>query len=722
LEHDSNARILVITDRDELDRQITNVMQNSGVIGKNDPSPRIINGNDFKAKLTATTPRLLCALINKFNVITALDESPPSVYGSFYVFVDECHRSQSGTMHQKMKNWLPNAIFIGFTGTPLLKSDKPLTRAVFGTPIHTYKFPQAVEDKVVLDLIYEARKVPQRLSSRERIDEWFDVKTQTLNRFQRAKLRERWASMEKLMSSEDRKSRIVASIIHDFGVRPRLNNDRGTAILVSASIYEACHYFNMFRSTNFGSKCGIITSFEPNAASIASDPQGSESRYKFDTYTKFVLTEIHSTEKYEQEVKRRFIHEPANMKLLIVVSKLLTGFDAPSCTYIYLDNELRDHNLFQAICRTNRLDGDDKDFGYIVDFKELFGDVQDAIALYSSDELDTEGASEKENNINLKNWREAGKKQLEDAKKAIHYLCAPIPPPKELEQFIQHFCGDITDPESLNQLAPLRVSFYKSVALYVRCYANVAEDLKEVGYSDSEIEFIKKEIDFYVDIRDSIKKCAGEELDTKPYEADMRHLINTYILADDSRRIGSLEEMTLLDLIVKTGIHDAIAKKFNEKGRKSKRAVSEGIIRNIRKTIIRESLIDPRFYEEMSKLLSDLIKQQRENEKDYEKFLKNAEDLVKKLSSKRMVHGAPAVLFQNREATVLFNNLPGDDIDLRASLALELDSAIRNNAPAGWKGDQAREAQVQNSIFPILSRNRELTERIFEIVKNQPGY
>src|ERR1019366_1799494 len=186
------------------------------------------------------------------------------------VFVDECHRTQGGNMNTQMKRWLAHAIFIGFTETPLLRKDKQMTRDVFGTYIHTYKFHEAVTDDVILDLKYEARDVPQRISSRAAIDSWFEQ----------------------------------------------------------------------------------------------------------------------TTKAYEDEAKRRFIEEPANMKLLIVVSKLLTGFDAPSCTYIYLDNELHDHNLFQAICRTNRLDGDDKDYGYIVDFKELFKDVQEAIAVYSSDELD----------------------------------------------------------------------------------------------------------------------------------------------------------------------------------------------------------------------------------------------------------------------------------------------------------------------------------------------
>jgi len=382
LEHDPEARILIITDRDELDKQIEGVMRNANVIGADSPSPRITSRREFAEKLAAPTPRLLCALLHKFQ--PDLKAPPPPTHGRFYVFVDECHRTQGGDMNKQMKRWLENAVFIGFTGTPLLRKDKQTTRDVFGTYIHTYKFQEAVADKVVLDLKYEARDVPQRLTSRKAIDDWFEQKTRVLNNFQRAVLRKRWATMEELMSAGERKQRIVASIIHDFGVKPRLDNDRGTAILVAASIYDACHYYRLLQNTSFGQYCGIITSFEPNHNAISREPRDSDERYKFDTYTRHVLTNGQTTKAYEDETKQRFIEEPANCKLLIVVSKLLTGFDAPSCTYIYLDNELHDHNLFQAICRTNRLDGDDKDYGYIVDFKELFQDVQNSIAVYSS--------------------------------------------------------------------------------------------------------------------------------------------------------------------------------------------------------------------------------------------------------------------------------------------------------------------------------------------------
>lgn len=730
MEHDPEARVLIITDRDELDKQISGVMRNAGVIAADAPSPRITSRADFVEKLGAPSPRLMCALIHKFDA-SDLKGEPPQVNGRFYVFVDECHRTQGGDMNTQMKRWLEGAIFIGFTGTPLLRRDRQMTRDVFGTYIHTYKFHEAVADKVVLDLKYEARDVPQRLTNQATIDAWFEQKTKGLNNFQKAVLRKRWATMEDLMSAEERKSRIIAEIIQDFSLKSRLNDNRGTAILVAASIYDACHYLRLFRNKSFGDNIGIITSYEPNHNAISREPANSDERFKFDTYTKHVLKAGQTTKQYEDETKRRFVEEPANMKLLIVVSKLLTGFDAPSCSFIYLDNELRDHNLFQAICRTNRLDGDDKDYGYIVDFKELFGDVQQAIAVYSSDELDIDEGDGGDNNVQIKNWLEEGRKHLDETRETLQYLCDPVLAPREIEQFLRYFCGNAADPNALTETEALRVAFYKAVATFVRAFAAVAQHLEEAGYSDAAAAAIQREVAFYSDVRGAIKKHAGEELDIKPYEADMRHLLNTYVQADPAATLGNLADLSLTQLIIETGIHDAIAKKLNEKGKLSKNAISEGIINNIRKTIIRDQLTDPRFYDKMSKLLEDLIKQSRNDATAYEEFLRRAEDLVRQLAQKSPDAGIPASLHGKREAAVIFNNLPTlpttsfvcpVDDDQKAALALQIDEAIREQAPAGWKGDDTRERQVKNALFPLLNRDRKTTLALFEIIKSQPGY
>ena len=369
--------------------------------------------------------------------------------------------------------------------------------------------------------------------------------------------------------------------------------------------------------------------------------------------------------------------------------------------------------------------------------KELFSKVQDAIAVYTSDELDTETCGD-DGNVIVKDWREEGKARLDSAREALIYLCAPVKQPQGIEQHIHYFCGDAANPTALNDTEPLRISFYKAVAAYVRAYSEMAPNLEEAGYGATQITAFQQETQFYAEVRAAIKNHSGEELDIKPFEADMRHLINSYVLADPANLLGDLSSLSLTELIIQTGIHDAIAKKLNEKGKLSRNAIAEGIINNVRKTIIRDQLTDPMFYEEMSKLLEDLIKQKHDDTDSYEQFLKKAEELARKLGTGRGDNDVPAALHGNKEATVLYNNLPGVLAasvptntaaepaavfgDEYLELVLKLDKAIREKAPAGWKGDSAREAQVLNAIYPIMKKNKAATQAIFEIIKNQPGY
>lgn len=720
LEYDPDARILIVTDRDELDKQIESVMKKTGVVGEDAPSPRVNSRAEFAEKLGMATSRLMCALIHKF-VTDGIGDEPPVTAGNFYVFVDECHRTQGGDMHKQMKRWLEGAIFVGFTGTPLLKKDKPLTRDIFGTYIDTYKFKDGVRDGVILDLKYEARDVPQRITSQDGIDKWFAHATRNLNNFQKAVVRRNWATMQELMSAEERKRRIIASIIDDFALKPRLNEHRGTAILVAASIYDACHYFRLFKSIPFGAHCGIVTSYQPNHNDISREPRDSDERYKFDTYTEHVLADGQSTKQYEDEAKRLFIEEPANMKLLIVVNKLLTGFDAPSCTYIYLDNELHDHNLFQAICRTNRLDGDDKTYGHIVDFNKLIGEVREVVKVYNDDDLDLDdGGGE----VSLKDWLKESKKKLDDARESLHYVCEPVQQPRKTEQFLQYFCGDANDAGALKQTEEKRVTFYKAVAAFVRAFAHIAQDIDKVGYSKAEAELIRREADAYGEIRNAVKTFSGETLDIKPFEADMRHLLNTYVQADPAVSLGGLNQVPLTEFIVMVDTGgDAVRETAEKYKLPDNKAVAEAVINNIRKTIIRYELADPRFYRKMSKLLADLIAQSRESAEEYKEFMRKAQELMKQLAGEQSEADIPAPLLGNKEAAVIHNNLPekyrGDE---RVKLALDIDRAMRENAPANWREHAPSKRAVKRLLLPLLGGDQGATLALFDIITRQPGY
>ena len=492
-------------------------------------------------KLGQPNPRLLCSLVHKFGskdvtnfekYLTELSENPVQVSGELFVFVDECHRTQSGKLHKTMKAMLPNAVFIGFTGTPLLKKDKQTSLEVFGKYIHTYKFNEGVDDKVILDLSYEARDINQELTSEKKVDEWFKAKTKGLNDFQTAELKKKWGTMQSVLSSRSRMEKIVTDIIFDFSTKRLLKSSSNNAILVANSIYEACEYYKLFQKTAFKDKCAVVTSYNPHSNDVSKEDTGANTETEkeaiYNLYEE-ILKEVvpqgnkSKTETYEDWAKNKFKTERANMKILIVVSKLLTGFDAPSCAYIYLDKNMQDHGLFQAICRTNRVDNEEKDYGYIVDYRGLFDSVGKAISVYTS-ELDMDDFETEDIGIMLQDRLEAGKKRLDNSMEALALLCEPVEPPKGTLEYQHYFCGNSEKESDLNETAHRRTQLYKNTVTLIRAYANIASELDQAGYSEKQIKNVEKEIDFYIKLREHIKKASGETLDLKTYEADMRYL------------------------------------------------------------------------------------------------------------------------------------------------------------------------------------------------------
>ena len=724
LENNPHARVALITDRDELDKQIERVFTEMG-----EPITRTTSGSDLMRQLGQATPRLLCSLVHKFGrrdvddfeaFIQDLEAKPSQTVGEVFVFVDECHRTQSGKLHRVMKAMMPNAVFIGFTGTPLLKKDKATSLEVFGGYIHTYKFSEAVADEVVLDLIYEARDIDQRLGSEEKIDAWFEAKTKGLNDWQKEELKKQWGTMQHVLSSRSRMDRVVDDIVFDFSVKPRLSSERGNALLVASSIYEACKYYTHFQETPLKGKCAVVTSYNPQTRDVTLEETGAntetDKQVIYNTYTDLLkgveaTPGMNKTETYEEMAKTRFTKEPANMKLLVVVDKLLTGFDVPPCTYLYIDKSMQDHGLFQAICRTNRLDGDDKDFGYIVDYKDLFKKVENAIAVYTSELDHSAGGADPE--VLVQDRLKKGKERLDNAIEALVLLCEPVEPPKGELEHIHYFCGNTEIPSDLEECEPQRVAFYKATVALIRAYANIADELDRAGYSASAIARIKKQLDYYLDIREIVRKASGEQLDLKPYEADMRHLIDTYIEADEPRKISAFENMGLLELIQKTGIANAIASQLG--GMKGNRnAISETIENNVRSKIIKEHLNDPAFYEKMSALLDEIIAARKARAIEYEEYLKRIADLAAKVQA-GLAEDTPEKL-DTPGKRALWNNLGQNE-----ELALKIDASVRHVRPDGWRGVQAREQVIKAAIYGAVQEEAEV-ERIFLIIKAQGEY
>lgn len=718
LENNPNARVAIITDRDELDKQIKGVFEDVG-----EEIYRTTSGKDLMNQLSQAKPRLLCSLVHKFGkkdvddfeaFIEEIKNSQSKPVGEIFVFVDECHRTQSGKLHKVMTAIMHNAIFIGFTGTPLLKTDKQTSLEVFGKYIHTYKFNEGVEDEVILDLIYEARDVDQRITNPQKVDEWFEMATETLNDFQKSELKKKWGTMQKVLSSKNRMEKIVLDVVHDFRKKPRLSSAFGNAILIASSIYEACRYFELFQNTFLKGKCAVITSYNPTTRDITTEDTGAntetEKEFIYKTYK--TLLGDKATEKYEDDAKTMFIKEPVNMKLLVVVDKLLTGFDAPSCSYLYIDKNMQDHGLFQAICRVNRLDTEDKQFGYIVDYKDLFRQVEDAVAVYTS-ELDYDQFKKEDCDILLQDRLKKGRERLDQALEEIALLCEPVVPPKAPLDYQHYFCGNTEIAEDLKATEIRRTALYKATIAFIRAYANISAEMVEAGYTDYEIAYIKKQVDFYLNLREEIRKASGETLDLKTYEADMRHLIDNYIQAEDARIISPFGDLSLIELIVKTGISDAI--NSLPKGIKASReAVAETIENNVRQKIIKDHLIDPAFFEEMSKLLAEIIKERKAGAIEYEEYLKKIAAFASKVHEGK-ADNTP-VNIKTAAQKALFNNMGKNE-----KLALEIDKIILQVRPDKWRGHHAKELVIQGAMYEILHDENEV-RRIFAIVKQQAEY
>ena len=689
-------------------------------------------------RLNQTKPWLICSLVHKFgrqeeedkdadtdDFIEQIKRNIPADFnpkGKLFVFVDECHRTQSGKLHSAMKSILPDAQFIGFTGTPLMKKDKKKSVEVFGPYIHTYKFDEAVNDGVVLDLRYEARDIDQRVKSQKKVDQWFDAKTSKLSRLGQQQLKQKWASMQKLLSSRSRLEQIVADILLDFEQKPRLADGRGNAMLVCSSVYQACKCYEMFSEAGFAGKCAIVTSYQPNASEIKGEESGeglTEKLAKYNIYRKMLAEYFEQPEAeaakrvsdFEKEVKQRFIKEPGQMRLLIVVDKLLTGFDAPSATYLYIDKKMADHNLFQAICRVNRLDGEDKEYGYIVDYKDLFRSLEKTVQDYTAEAFD--GYDKEDVAGLLKDRLQQAKIDLD----AVRTLCEPVKMPRNQLDYQHYFCGESgASIEQISEKEALRLTLYQSVAKLIRAFTNLAGELTDAGYSEQQAAQIRIDVEFYTKVRDEIKIASGDFVDMKQFEPGMRQMLDLWVDADPSETLMDFEELGLLELIIERGEEALDGLPADMRG--NQEAMAEAIENNVRRTIVDENPVNPKYYEKMSVLLDELIALRRQQAISYQEYLEHVRELAKQVkhpqSGSKSTYPASIDTLAKK---ALFDNLGQDEV-----LVTKIDTAVRHTKKADWYGDRFKEREISFAIAEEIKGYSVTVADVMALVKAQKEY
>ena len=737
-ENIDNSRVVIITDREELDEQISDGFKDTG-----ETIARAKSGAGLIGMLNEEAPWLLCTLIHKFgkknvegkgDMAGVKSEIPLEKYleeivaqlpqgfkakGNIFVFIDECHRTQGGYLHEAMKTIMgKDVMMIGFTGTPLLHTQKKDTWQTFGPLIHAYRFNEAVEDGVILDLRYESRKVDQFLGNKDKIDAWFEKKTKGLNKVAAARLKGRWATMQNIFSSRQRIDAVVGDICLDMDTTPMLVNRRGNAILVADSIYQACRYWDAFQKTALKGHCAVITSFEAKADDInmaSSGENESEDEYKYRIYKE--MTDGHkSVSAFEAYAKKEFIDHPKNMRLLIVVDKLLTGFDAPSACVLYIDKHMENHNLFQAICRVNRVDGDDKEYGYIVDYQNLFECISGAIGDYTSDGAALSGYDKEDIEGYIKEKNKACRKDLEEAKEQVEALLALVHP-QTREGFFRYFVYDDNAPEEemdkqLDDNAEKHSKLYKYVRRYLNCYANLANSLEDMGYNEAERKEYAECARKYDALKREIELRSNDHIDMRRYEPDMRQVLDLYVKAEDSEVIAKLDDTSFLDIVAAQNeeqLNDLPDELKDEYGRAS----AETVEANLREVIRKDSPFNPAYYGKLSIILQELIDKRKKEMLDYEEYMKELIELVKKAKGKSANSYPESIKTPGMRA--LYDNLGQNEY-----LAIRAHEIIKENAIVGFRESLMKRKKIIRALAKLLGD--EMALKIYDIIKLHDEY
>jgi type I restriction enzyme, R subunit len=361
----------------------------------------------------------------------------------------------------------------------------------------------------------------------------------------------------------------------------------------------------------------------------------------------------------------------------------------------------------------NRLDGEDKEYGYIVDYRDLFKKLEHAVTEYTSGAF--EGFDKEDVLGLLKDRLEEGKKDLEEALETVHALCEPVAPPKDSAAYIRYFCGDVENPYSLKENEVKRVKLYRSVSHLLRVYADLANDMAAAGFAEGRAQTIARDVRHYEQVRMEIKLASGDYIDLKKYEPAMRTLLDRYIASEESETLSSFDDMTLVDLIVKEG-EEAI-KDLPEQVKQSQAATAETIENNVRRLIIDEMPTNPKYYQQMSELLSELVKRRKQEDIAYKEYLAQIVALTNQVRNPEQSAYYPATM-DTKAKQALYDNLGKDE-----QKAIALHEAVTKSREDGWRGHPQKERRIKIGIrksSPELSDDQ--LKDLFEIIKYQHEY
>lgn len=667
-----NPKVVIVTDRKELDKQIAKTFAHTRLA-----PARATSGKHLIELINKGSADIITSIINKFNTVESSGLKNNS--RDIFVLVDESHRSNYGSLATKMRSVFPNACYIGFTGTPLMKSEKN-TMAKFGKLIHKYTIKDGVEDKAIVPLIYEGKFVDQNVDE-ENIDLWFNQVTKRLNDAQKADLRDKWSSIKRLASTDARIKRIALDINLHF--TEGYKNTGFKAMLACNFKKDAIRYQKCFEQ--FGDLTTAVVISAPDMREGATEVDESNDDLVVSFWNK-MMEQYGNADDYEETVKNKFID--GEIDILIVCSKLLTGFDAPRTQVLYIDKELKDHSLLQAIARTNRL-YEGKDYGLIVDYRGLINKLDSAMEVYSG----------------------AGLEQFDsaDIKGVIVDIMACV---GRLRESYSHLCDVFAaiknkeDTEEIEQFLAddeIRGKFYDALCVFGRGLNSVMNSEKAYGtFEMSEITKYQSAFIFYSKVRRSVKIRYADSIDNREYEKQMQNLLDTHLSV-----VGVKQITNPVDILNR----DELEKELEELG--SLRSKADAITSHMTKSIKVHRDENPAYYDSFSKRIKEALEEYKNrviSEAEYldkmksimADYRKGTTNITYPEKIKGNVH---AQAFYGVITAVLDDKIDiNENIDIISDIALEVTSIIQKHDTVDWQTNKEIHNKIAQNIDDMFYR------------------
>jgi len=686
-----NPRVIVVTDRKELDRQITDTFSHTRL-----RPAQAVSGRNLMELITKGKADVITTIINKFNTAERLDTKDYSK--NIFLLVDESHRSNYGQFAAKMRTVFPNACYIGFTGTPLMKKEKN-TMAKFGGLIHKYTIQDGVNDKAIVPLIYESRFVEQHVDE-ENIDLWFKQLTNRLTDLQKQDLKQKWSNIRRLTSTDARIKRIALDINNHFiqGYK-----DTGfKAMLATNYKRDAVRYLECFEQMG-DLHCAVLIS-QPDMREGFEDIEDDKDS-KVITYWHTMMHQYGTDERYEEAVKDAF--KNGDIDILIVCSKLLTGFDAPICQILYIDKELKEHGLLQAIARTNRV-AEGKEYGLIVDYRGLVKNLNDAMDMYSGAGLDN---FDKEDLKGVMIDIIAEIMKLREAYSQLEDLFTGVKNKKDTEE-IEIFLGEDSRRTSFYNLL---CSFGKALHVVV----NSDQAFSEIPRA--ELEKYKDSFIFYEKLRRSIKIRYCDGIDNKEYEPIMQNLLDTHLSVVGLKRITAP-----IDIMNRTDFEKELASLGSSRSR------AEAISSHLTKSIKEKYDENPAYYDSFSKRIKAALDEYKNQVISEAEYLSKMRSIMDDYQAGKSEISYPDIIKNNVHAQAFYGVLgalftkkrPADTF--LAQMAVDITEIFKNHRQVGYEHNitiQNRIAQDIDDLFYKYEKQNgfkvsfELVDKIIENVK-----